>query len=64
MPLQPASSYDYEIDVAADEIDELGHVNNAVYLTWVQAAVLQSTVLPSFYLGPYPYRVAWKAHLC
>lgn len=41
MQLQPANSQDYEIDVAANEIDEMGHVNNAVYLTWVQAAVLR-----------------------
>jgi len=33
-------SYEYDLDVAADEIDEMGHVNNAVYLKWVQAAVL------------------------
>jgi len=31
---------EYGVDVAAADIDELGHVNNAVYLTWVQAAVL------------------------
>ena len=30
----------YNVDVAPADIDELGHVNNAVYLTWVQAAVL------------------------
>lgn len=30
----------YSVDVAPADIDELGHVNNAVYLTWVQAAVL------------------------
>jgi acyl-CoA thioester hydrolase len=40
MPLQPTDSDNYEIDVVANEIDELGHVNNAVYLAWVQAAVL------------------------
>jgi acyl-CoA thioester hydrolase len=34
------TTYTYDVDVAADDIDELGHVNNAVYLTWVQAAVL------------------------
>lgn len=33
-------AYEYGVDVAADDIDELGHVNNAVYLQWVQAAVL------------------------
>jgi acyl-CoA thioester hydrolase len=41
MPLLPPNTYEYEVDVAANEIDEMGHVNNAVYLTWVQAAVLR-----------------------
>ena len=41
MPLQPPNTYEYEVYVAANEIDEMGHVNNAVYLTWVQAAVLR-----------------------
>nr|WP_294504515.1 thioesterase family protein [uncultured Rhodopila sp.] len=41
MPLQPANIYEYEVDVAPNEIDEMGHVNNAVYLNWVQAAVLK-----------------------
>jgi acyl-CoA thioester hydrolase len=41
MPHLPTSTYEYEVDVAASEIDEMGHVNNAVYLTWVQAAVLR-----------------------
>jgi len=35
--LQP---YEYDIDVAEEDIDEMGHVNNAVYLKWVQSAVL------------------------
>ncbi len=30
----------YDVDVVRADIDELGHVNNAVYLTWVQEAVL------------------------
>ena len=41
MPLPPPNTYEYEVNVAANEIDEMGHVNNAVYLTWVQAAVLR-----------------------
>jgi acyl-CoA thioester hydrolase len=41
MPLLPPNTYEYEVCVAANEIDEMGHVNNAVYLTWVQAAVLR-----------------------
>ena len=40
MTAHTASPYEYDIYVAANEIDEMGHVNNAVYLTWVQAAVL------------------------
>ena len=40
MTAHTASPYEYDVYVAADEIDEMGHVNNAVYLTWVQAAVL------------------------
>jgi acyl-CoA thioester hydrolase len=34
------ATHDYPIDVEAGAIDELGHVNNAIYLNWVQAAVL------------------------
>ncbi|WP_316978001.1 acyl-CoA thioesterase [Shumkonia mesophila] len=34
-------TYEYNLDVAAADIDEMGHVNNAVYLTWVQVAVLR-----------------------
>jgi acyl-CoA thioester hydrolase len=34
-------TYEYDLNVAAADIDEMGHVNNAVYLTWVQAAVLR-----------------------
>jgi acyl-CoA thioester hydrolase len=32
--------HEYDVDVTTEDIDEMGHVNNAVYLTWVQAAVL------------------------
>lgn len=41
MSPQAAQTYEYDVDVAADDIDEMGHVNNAVYLKWVQAAVLR-----------------------
>ena len=34
------SSHDYTIAVASDDIDFMGHVNNANYLKWVQEAVL------------------------
>jgi acyl-CoA thioester hydrolase len=40
MTSQTVQTYEYDVDVAADDIDEMGHVNNAVYLKWVQAAVL------------------------
>lgn len=36
----PAAPHLHDIAVHAADIDELGHVNNATYLTWVQAAVL------------------------
>ena len=41
MPEPSPNTFDYELDVVASDIDEMGHVNNAVYLTWVQAAVLR-----------------------
>ncbi len=41
MSSQSSDIFEYELDVADGEIDEMGHVNNAVYLTWVQAAVLR-----------------------
>lgn len=37
-----ASAYfDWNVSIAADDIDHMGHVNNAVYLKWVQAAVVK-----------------------
>ena len=37
------------ISVAENDIDHMGHVNNSVYLTWVQDAVVQywETVAPA-----------------
>lgn len=35
-----ALPYEFQVDVAADDIDFMGHVNNASYLKWVQAAVI------------------------
>jgi acyl-CoA thioester hydrolase len=32
--------YEFPIDVASDDIDFMGHVNNASYLKWVQEAVI------------------------
>jgi acyl-CoA thioester hydrolase len=34
-----ALPYEFPVDVAQDDIDFMGHVNNASYLKWVQAAV-------------------------
>ncbi|RYE02915.1 MAG: acyl-CoA thioesterase [Sphingomonadales bacterium] len=35
-----ALPYDFQVDVQQSDIDFMGHVNNASYLTWVQAAVI------------------------
>lgn len=35
-----ALPHDYRIDIVPDDIDFMGHVNNANYLKWVQEAVL------------------------
>ena len=35
-----ALPYEFHVDVAPDDIDFMGHVNNASYLKWVQAAVI------------------------
>jgi acyl-CoA thioester hydrolase len=35
-----ALPYEFRIDVARDDIDFMGHVNNASYLKWVQEAVI------------------------
>ena len=35
-----ALPYYFQVDVAQDDIDFMGHVNNASYLKWVQAAVI------------------------
>ncbi len=32
--------YQYDIHIQPDDIDFMGHVNNAVYLRWVQDAVI------------------------
>ena len=38
--MSAATSHAHAIRVVADDIDFMGHVNNANYLTWVQEAVL------------------------
>ena len=40
MSAQAPSAHFYSIDIRPDDIDHMGHVNNAVYLKWVQAAVV------------------------
>ncbi|MFC3711344.1 acyl-CoA thioesterase [Sphingoaurantiacus capsulatus] len=41
MTAPAARIYEYPINVMSDDIDFMGHVNNAVYLKWVQAAVIE-----------------------
>jgi acyl-CoA thioester hydrolase len=38
--LMPAKPYTHQINILPDDIDFMGHVNNARYLGWVQDAVL------------------------
>jgi len=41
MPVDPSTErYELAIPVLPEDIDELGHVNNVVYLRWVQAAAV------------------------
>jgi len=37
----PAAPFSYPITVSPNDIDFMGHVNNARYLNWVQDAVLE-----------------------
>lgn len=41
MSASSTQTFEYHVDVVAGDIDDLGHVNNAIYLKWVQAAVLR-----------------------
>jgi acyl-CoA thioester hydrolase len=41
MSLATRRTYDYPISIEPGDIDFMGHVNNAVYLKWVQAAVIE-----------------------
>lgn len=36
-----SSAYHHPIGIRADDIDHMGHVNNSVYLQWVQEAVIR-----------------------
>ena len=35
-----ASPFHYPVDIRPEDIDHMGHVNNSVYLRWVQDAVV------------------------
>ncbi|WP_165184493.1 acyl-CoA thioesterase [Caulobacter soli] len=37
----PGPLTDYPVTVRVEDIDHMGHVNNAVYLQWVQSAVVR-----------------------
>ena len=39
-PVTPAERFEIQLQVQAADIDELGHVNNVVYLRWVQDAAV------------------------
>lgn len=39
-PRTSLPAYVHELDIRPDDIDFMGHVNNAVYLSWVQDAVI------------------------
>ena len=47
-----ALPYEFPIDVAQDDIDFMGHVNNASYLKWVQAAVISHSGAFSDFSSP------------
>ena len=36
-----SEAFHYPIGIRADDIDHMGHVNNSVYLKWVQEAVVR-----------------------
>jgi acyl-CoA thioester hydrolase len=36
-----SSAYHHSIGIHAEDIDHMGHVNNSVYLQWVQEAVIR-----------------------
>ena len=37
-----SEAYHHPIGIRPDDIDHMGHVNNSVYLKWVQEAVVDS----------------------
>ena len=40
MSLHTVNSHAHSLSIAPADIDHMGHVNNAVYLSWVQEAVI------------------------
>ena len=48
-----SGAFTYPIGVMPDDIDHMGHVNNSVYLKWVQDAVVKfwETVAPADAVG-------------
>ena len=48
-----SDAFTYPIGVMPDDIDHMGHVNNSVYLKWVQDAVVKfwETVAPADAVG-------------
>ena len=37
----PKAAFHYPVGIRPDDIDHMGHVNNSVYLKWVQEAVVR-----------------------
>ena len=48
-----AKPFAFPITVVPEDIDFMGHVNNARYLAWVQDAVLAHSASPLFRAAPY-----------
>jgi len=62
--------FDRVFDVGADDVDELGHVNNAVWVRWVQdiavahwRAVAPSTLLDAVYWVVTRHEVDYRANV-
>jgi len=41
MTKSKTSTFEYRLAITSNDIDDMGHVNNAVYLRWVQEAVIR-----------------------
>src|SRR5262245_32446071 len=58
--LPPSTAFSSEINVVPGDIDELGHVNNVVWVRWVNEAAIRHSVAvglgPDVYLG---LKVVW-----